>query len=251
MGTYTTNYQLFMPSIGEQGWGTLVNENFSTIDTTMSGLNTRMGTAETNITSLTNRMETAEPIITSNTSRIGTLETDTTAIDGRVAVLEKTIPEEGAFSGNIVTAEVGKFDKLYIPASYVSATSNMGLKVGTVHIPATGLASLNGNRISQNTYTVPFTPKDLVTFDGFTGTIGATLKVATTTLYNCTFKVTVNDVIVLSSYTIEGNTNVPANKYKELGIGLKLGENTIVVESIGNYHYASVSLLEKTIDLYI
>ena len=37
MGTYTTNYNLFMPTIGEQGWGTLVNENFSIIDTTMKG----------------------------------------------------------------------------------------------------------------------------------------------------------------------------------------------------------------------
>ena len=79
MGTYTDNYNLFLPSIGEQGWGELVNGNFTTIDTTMAGLNTRMGTAETNITSLTNRMETAEPIITSNTSRIETLETDTDA----------------------------------------------------------------------------------------------------------------------------------------------------------------------------
>ena len=60
MGTYTTNYNLFMPSIGEQGWGELVNGNFATIDNTMSGLNTRMGTAETNITSLTSRMGTAE-----------------------------------------------------------------------------------------------------------------------------------------------------------------------------------------------
>ena len=33
MGTYTTNKNLFMPSVGETGWGTLVNGNFSTIDT--------------------------------------------------------------------------------------------------------------------------------------------------------------------------------------------------------------------------
>ena len=37
MGTYTTNYNLFMPSIGEQGWGELVNGNFVTIDATMKG----------------------------------------------------------------------------------------------------------------------------------------------------------------------------------------------------------------------
>lgn len=33
MGTYTTNKELFMPTVGEQGWGELVNNNFSTIDT--------------------------------------------------------------------------------------------------------------------------------------------------------------------------------------------------------------------------
>ena len=33
MGTYTTNKNLFMPSVGEQGWGDLVNGNFETIDT--------------------------------------------------------------------------------------------------------------------------------------------------------------------------------------------------------------------------
>ena len=32
MGTYTTNKNLYMPTVGEQGWGTLVNNNFSTID---------------------------------------------------------------------------------------------------------------------------------------------------------------------------------------------------------------------------
>ena len=32
MGTYTANKELFMPTVGEQGWGTLVNGNFETID---------------------------------------------------------------------------------------------------------------------------------------------------------------------------------------------------------------------------
>ena len=46
MGTYTTNYNLFMPTIGEQGWGDLVNGNFITIDTTMKGLDGRIETLE-------------------------------------------------------------------------------------------------------------------------------------------------------------------------------------------------------------
>ena len=46
MGTYTTNYNLFMPTVGEQGWGELVNDNFTTIDTTMKGLSARIETLE-------------------------------------------------------------------------------------------------------------------------------------------------------------------------------------------------------------
>ena len=34
MGTYTTKLDLYKPSIGEQGWGELVNENFDKIDAT-------------------------------------------------------------------------------------------------------------------------------------------------------------------------------------------------------------------------
>ena len=32
MGTYTANKNLYMPSVGETGWGTLMNTNLSTID---------------------------------------------------------------------------------------------------------------------------------------------------------------------------------------------------------------------------
>lgn len=49
MGTYTTNYQLYMPTVGETGWGTLVNGNFSTIDTTMKGLDTRLTAVESEV----------------------------------------------------------------------------------------------------------------------------------------------------------------------------------------------------------
>ena len=34
MGIYTTNLELYKPSVGEQGWGELVNENFDKIDAT-------------------------------------------------------------------------------------------------------------------------------------------------------------------------------------------------------------------------
>ena len=36
MGTYTTNLYLYKPTVGENGWGTLVNENFDKIDAASS-----------------------------------------------------------------------------------------------------------------------------------------------------------------------------------------------------------------------
>ena len=46
MGTYTANYQMYMPTVGENGWGTLINGNFETIDTTMNNFNTRIVSLE-------------------------------------------------------------------------------------------------------------------------------------------------------------------------------------------------------------
>lgn len=43
MGTYTANYNLFLPTIGEQGWGDLINGNFTTIDTTLKSLSNSIG----------------------------------------------------------------------------------------------------------------------------------------------------------------------------------------------------------------
>ena len=40
---------MFLPTVGETGWGTLVNENFTTIDTTMKGLNTRLTAVENEV----------------------------------------------------------------------------------------------------------------------------------------------------------------------------------------------------------
>ena len=60
MGTYTTNYNLFLPTIGEQGWGELVNGNFTTIDTAMKGLNTRIATLETETDAIEERVTTLE-----------------------------------------------------------------------------------------------------------------------------------------------------------------------------------------------
>lgn len=53
MGTYTANYNLFVPSVGETGWGELVNGNFEIIDIALENLNS-------NTISLGNRISTLE-----------------------------------------------------------------------------------------------------------------------------------------------------------------------------------------------
>ena len=49
MGTYTPNYNLYMPSVGETGWGELVSNNFETLDTNLNDLQTQINTINTNI----------------------------------------------------------------------------------------------------------------------------------------------------------------------------------------------------------
>ena len=49
LGTYTPNYNLYMPSIGEQGWGELVSNNFEILDTNLNNLQNQINTINTNI----------------------------------------------------------------------------------------------------------------------------------------------------------------------------------------------------------
>ena len=81
MGTYTTNYQLYMPTVGETGWGTLVNTNFSTIDSTMKSLNTRLTAVENEVNgALSCTSVTTSGKITGNGGIVGTTGTFSGAV---------------------------------------------------------------------------------------------------------------------------------------------------------------------------
>ena len=96
MGTYTTNYQLYMPSIGEQGWGDLVNGNFTTIDMIMKGLDTRIDALEP--------LSVIHVDENQNISFPGSV----TAIGGfNLGSLGKITTETGVISGIILSNEVG------------------------------------------------------------------------------------------------------------------------------------------------
>ena len=49
MGTYTPNYNLYMPEVGETGWGQLVSNNFEIIDTNLNNLQDQIDVIDTNI----------------------------------------------------------------------------------------------------------------------------------------------------------------------------------------------------------
>ena len=83
MGTYTTNYQLYMPTVGETGWGTLVNTNFSTIDSTMKGLINRITAVENEVNGALNCASvTTSGKITGNGGIAGTTGTFSGAVTG-------------------------------------------------------------------------------------------------------------------------------------------------------------------------
>ena len=103
MGTYTTNYQLYMPTVGEQGWGELVNGNFSTIDTTMKNLSNAIGTLEIGINTVEERvtiLETGD----FETINAGTIEGDTVKITKLIVPFNANGKE--LVRGSVVTKDI-------------------------------------------------------------------------------------------------------------------------------------------------
>lgn len=127
MGTYTANYQLYMPTIGEQGWGTLINGNYQTIDTTMKGLDTRVGTLETEGDAVA--------------QRVGTLESQVSAIENEV---------NGDLVCNSVTAD--SFNGEFNGKWNVATVTTGSFKVGTYNITYTSY--LNRQQRPSTTFTV-------------------------------------------------------------------------------------------------
>ena len=104
MGTYTTNYNLFLPTIGEQGWGTLVNGNFSTIDSTMAGLNTRLTAVENEVNgALSCTSVTTSGKVTAN-GGIGTTSLTTSSTITSTGLIAANGGVKGNLTGNASTA---------------------------------------------------------------------------------------------------------------------------------------------------
>ena len=131
MGTYTSNYNLFMPTVGEQGWGELVNGNFATIDTTMKSLNNRIGTLETE----TNALETETDALAAD---IAALETVCNGGD----IKSKSITNSGTItSTGMINANGGIKGK--IVSKYYDSGTILGLSMDFPAVSLSGQDSLN------------------------------------------------------------------------------------------------------------
>ena len=102
MGTYTANYNLFMPTVGETGWGTLVNGNFTTIDTTMKSLSNRITAVENEVNgALSCTSVTTSGKVTAN----GGISTKTlTATTGTFSGV--VTGSSGTFSGSVSSSNI-------------------------------------------------------------------------------------------------------------------------------------------------
>ena len=126
MGTYTTNYNLYIPTVGEQGWGTLVNENFITIDTTMKGLDTRLTAVESEV----NGALSCTSVTTSGTITSSGKITANGGIGTTSLTTSNTITSTGLIVGNggfrgihYVPGVVGTSgDELYATCAAISIT---------------------------------------------------------------------------------------------------------------------------------
>ena len=135
MGTYTTNYNLFMPTVGEQGWGELVNTNFSTIDTTMKSLSN-------NITSLDSRLDTVETY----GSRITAIENE---VNGALSCT--SVATSGAItSTGKITANGGIGTTSLTTSSNITSTGRITANGGlTLPLSTSGLITVVSTEVKK------------------------------------------------------------------------------------------------------
>ena len=157
MGTYTTNKELFMPSVGEQGWGTLVNGNFETIDTFLKPIAVSGSTytftgnqtgGSINATSITNNgTSTFTGKITAN-SGIGTTFLTTSSTITSAGLITGNGGFEGTLTGNVTGNVTGK-----INVSSVGTNSN-NIKICTLTATKQTLQGVNTLILSPSQVTV-------------------------------------------------------------------------------------------------
>ena len=162
MGTYTANYQLYMPTVGEQGWGDLMNGNLTTIDTTMAGLNTRLTAVESEVngnlscTSVTTSGTiTSTGVINANGGVIGVLYVQgvvgTSGDEDYATLAKQTLEITGVGAANAQSFTCNNYDISYtIPKIHCAGVYTRASDLTGTLNPSVSTRKLN---IIANNYT--------------------------------------------------------------------------------------------------
>ena len=206
MGTYTTNYNLFMPTVGETGWGTLVNTNFSTIDTTMKALSNRITAVENEVN--------------------GALNCTSVTTSGKITGNGGIAGTTGTFSGAVTTAYIGLTGKIVTSATNITYATceKQSVTIG------------NGNTdytLTVNNYSVSSLPKKIVEgvyITKLSNSVTTNLSTRTLTINNnrnnyCTVTVTRKDTSESITYSM--------NSYTTQTVSMIVGKTYIIRASLG------------------
>ena len=158
MGTYTTNYNLFMPTVGEQGWGDLVNGNFTTIDNTMKSLSNRLTAVESEVNgNLSCTSVTTSGKVTAN-GGVGTTSLTTSSTITSTGL----ITANGGVKGNLT----GKINV----SSFGTDTNNLKAFINTFNNPSktSSTAFLTQTNLTCNAATVNKKNTSIINYTGGT-----------------------------------------------------------------------------------
>ena len=171
MGTYTANKNLYMPTVGETGWGTLMNGNLTTIDNflkpiTVSGstytftgnhVGNQSGgsisaTSITNSGTLTNTgTSTFTGKITAN-GGIGTTSLTTSSTitsTGKITSSNVIQCQKVYVDGRILTTKMSNYSPTYATSAAQSTSKNFW---GYESLPSTSTLTVNGYSKSSISY---------------------------------------------------------------------------------------------------
>ena len=162
MGTYTTNYNLYMPTIGEQGWGTLVNGNFTTIDTTMKGLDTRITAVENEVNgALSCTSVTTSGKVTAN-GGIGTTSLTTSSTITSTGLITANGGVKGNLTGNVTGNTTGL---LFVKGTVgTSGDVNYATLAAQNFTGNENMSSTNPGSFTVNNYAIVFGNPQKITY---------------------------------------------------------------------------------------
>ena len=167
MGTYTTNKNLFMPTVGEQGWGTLVNGNFETIDNFLKPISLSGSTYTFTGSHVGN--QSGGSVSATSISNNGTLiQTGTSTFTGKITgnggigttslTTSSTITSTGKITGNGGIGTTSLTTSSTITSTGL-ITANGGIKTPTITVPTktSGIIAISLERNVTRTTTGTFT----------------------------------------------------------------------------------------------